>query len=1443
MSGGSAFDPLEIVDDPSDLIQQRSKRHEANGEVSTSPLALGEDTHAERLSSHESTSRRTLPAGFHDSGSSSASSSRRSLLPGQDPSSLQAGSNSSRPPKSASGSATSSGTASPSNQSKVWTPPPRPWEVKMRERANAALSAMQPDSANGSGSAIPTVSGSGARIPNELLQARRETSDTNQRRSQSSAAIDLTSDDVVDDEDEPQLVRVKQGDVISDETKNLGPVCVGIVSGVVLCMSGCPEPIASDSIAAKDPQQDNDPVWARANWPGASHWLTQPGFRPVMIRLRYVGYQYQQQTNANWSYGGHNPSQIAARGKPQLTVGVLLSPLAFQREQAALGVPVSARSAAAHIKDPFGTLSEKFTDALEPLLAQKVIQCEARCRLVERGQARNYIHPVQMLVFCNRPHVGLVGERLAQAGITLEQPDVGHYHASDYRGGPPLVNPHALGSGAGPAENAGNRFNEHMFMGGAGYGANRYVQSKEMTEEERRKQIETVYDQIIAGEELQLTSPSSLIKTDLFPHQKQGLTFLLDREKERSFDEAGEAGSSKMRSIDLTRAGDLTKDSVGLWKVIRSKTTGEIRGYRNVITQHEQDVAPHICRGAILADDMGLGKTITVISVIAGTMQEAKAFGKSEVTEASAQSSRAKEDEDDAQDVNGTESFAAGLLGSNSTKKRKALSSTSSSQSKKKKPGKREVQREDAEQARLRNLSTRSRATLIVSPLTIVSNWEEQIAEHWQRNKRPTVYIYHGSSRSEDPDYVANHDVVLTTYATLASEFANQSTWTEGAPSDGEKESDIDDEDDGGFEMYDAQGEVVSNNGKKPDKSKKKGKRKRAGGREAPNTLQRIEWFRIVLDEAHTIKEVRTMQCRAVCNLTAQRRLSLTGTPVQNRLDDLYAQIKFLRLEPFSDRFVWNEQCGQRQKKHALNSRSNANPNNEPLEQVALVKVQTIMKFLTLRRTKESRTATGEKLLELPAKNTRVVTITFDERERKKYRELHERYKEDFKEMEAEGTVGTNYATILQEISNLRICCDDPDLVDASKDMRRLRDGQLNISSAIREDGLSRARAARLFEVYSETDQAECGACGMDLSHNMDGSAGYTKEEASDDPLKAKAKPVLTRCGHVFCVTCWIKAVPEWKQLKRLKADAKCVCPTCDGTLAIIDDAIQLESIDLDGVTSARASPQDDTGDFSWGSDEDEPKPAKSRRGRNHGFGCDREVPVDDRIGLSHKTRFLLQDLIPFSRANPDSLLYDPSAPRIVHYVPTDAQRNAQPTLESVVATPLSADVDKYVPVKSVVFSQWTSMLDRVQSALQRAGIRSVRLDGKMRRPDRAAALEKFKSDPRVEVFLVSLRAGGFGLNLISACRAYCIEPAWNPAQEQQAMDRVHRLGQVNPVITTKIVTKDSIEERMIELQKRKQMLANKVAEKRTSASAATPAPTRAEEKEQRREEIRSLMA
>jgi SNF2 family DNA or RNA helicase len=103
-----------------------------------------------------------------------------------------------------------------------------------------------------------------------------------------------------------------------------------------------------------------------------------------------------------------------------------------------------------------------------------------------------------------------------------------------------------------------------------------------------------------------------------------------------------------------------------------------------------------------------------------------------------------------------------------------------------------------------------------------------------------------------------------------------------------------------------------------------------------------------------------------------------------------------------------------------------------------------------------------------------------------------------------------------------------------------------------------------------------------------------------------------------------------------------------------------------------------------------------------------------------------------------------------------------------------------------------------------------VRLDGST--VDRAGTVDRFQRDPEVPVFLVSLKAGGIGLNLTAADHVFLFDPWWNPAVEEQAFDRAHRIGQEKPVFVYRLVAAETVEERILDLQREKRALAELAA-------------------------------
>ena len=155
-----------------------------------------------------------------------------------------------------------------------------------------------------------------------------------------------------------------------------------------------------------------------------------------------------------------------------------------------------------------------------------------------------------------------------------------------------------------------------------------------------------------------------------------------------------------------------------------------------------------------------------------------------------------------------------------------------------------------------------------------------------------------------------------------------------------------------------------------------------------------------------------------------------------------------------------------------------------------------------------------------------------------------------------------------------------------------------------------------------------------------------------------------------------------------------------------------------------------------------------------------------------------------------------------------DPDRAADPAAKLEVLIPrLVEAVDE--GHKTLVFSQFTSLLAILRARLDAEGLAYEYLDGRTR--DRQAKVDRFQTDPECRLFLVSLKAGGVGLNLTAAEYVFLLDPWWNPAVEAQAIDRAHRIGQSRQVFAYRLIAKDTVEERVVELQARKRALADAI--------------------------------
>ena len=184
--------------------------------------------------------------------------------------------------------------------------------------------------------------------------------------------------------------------------------------------------------------------------------------------------------------------------------------------------------------------------------------------------------------------------------------------------------------------------------------------------------------------------------------------------------------------------------------------------------------------------------------------------------------------------------------------------------------------------------------TLVVCPASVLRQWARELDEKVAEEAKLSVLVYHGGSRTRNPEELAGYDVVLTTYAIVTNECPKQPLVDE------------DEADEKNVEKYGLSSDF-SNNKKRKKASivGKKGKKGRKGFDSSSfdcdsGTLARVSWSRVILDEAQTIKNHRTQVARACCSLRAKTRWCLSGTPIQNAIDDLYSYFRFLKYDPYA---------------------------------------------------------------------------------------------------------------------------------------------------------------------------------------------------------------------------------------------------------------------------------------------------------------------------------------------------------------------------------------------------------------------------------------------------------------------------------------------------------------------------------------------------------------
>ncbi|AEE32545.1 unnamed protein product [Arabidopsis thaliana] len=721
------------------------------------------------------------------------------------------------------------------------------------------------------------------------------------------------------------------------------------------------------------------------------------------------------------------------------------------------------------------------------------------------------------------------------------------------------------------------------------------------------------------------------------------------------------------------------------------------------------------CMGGILADDQGLGKTVSTIALILKQMHEAKLKSKNSGNqEAEALDLDADDESENAfEKPESKASNGSGVNGDSGIKKAKGEeASTSTRKFNRKRP---------------------AAGTLIVCPASVVRQWARELDEKVTDEAKLSVLIYHGGNRTKDPIELAKYDVVMTTYAIVSNEVPKQPL------------VDDDENDEKNSEKYGLASGFSINKKRKnvvgtTKKSKKKKGNNNAGDSSDPDsgTLAKVGWFRVVLDEAQTIKNHRTQVARACCGLRAKRRWCLSGTPIQNTIDDLYSYFRFLKYDPYA---VYKSFCHQIKGPISRNSLQ------------GYKKLQAVLRAIMLRRTKGTL-LDGQPIINLPPKTINLSQVDFSVEERSFYVKLESDSRSQFKAYAAAGTLNQNYANILLMLLRLRQACDHPQLV------KRYNSDSVG---KVSEEAVKKLPKEDLVSLLSRLESSPiCCVC--------------------HDPPE---DPVVTLCGHIFCYQCVSDYITG--------DEDTCPAPRCREQLA--HDVVFSKS-------TLRSCVADDLG-------------CSSSEDNSH----DKSVFQNGEFSSS-KIKAVLDILQSLSNQGTSNSTQNGQMASSSQQ-PNDDDDDDDDDVTIVEKTSLKSTPSNGGPIKTIIFSQWTGMLDLVELSLIENSIEFRRLDGTMSLIARDRAVKEFSNDPDVKVMIMSLKAGNLGLNMIAACHVILLDLWWNPTTEDQAIDRAHRIGQTRPVTVTRITIKNTVEDRILALQEEKRkMVASAFGEDHGGSSA-----------------------
>ncbi|KAF1941327.1 hypothetical protein EJ02DRAFT_455265 [Clathrospora elynae] len=676
------------------------------------------------------------------------------------------------------------------------------------------------------------------------------------------------------------------------------------------------------------------------------------------------------------------------------------------------------------------------------------------------------------------------------------------------------------------------------------------------------------------------------------------------------------------------------------------------------------------------------------------------------------------------------------------------------------------------------------KGTLVVAPLALIKQWEAEINSKVSKSHALKVLVHHGPNRTKSADKLKQYDVVITTYQVLASEH--------GACGEG------------------------------------------------PSGLMKgcfaVQWYRTMLDEAHSIKNRNAKMTKACYEVRSHYRWCLTGTPMQNNIDELQSLIKFLRIQPYCEMSSWKESISGPMK----NGRGN----------LAMKRLQVFLKAFMKRRTKDvlrkegalnfggkAKEGDAKPAFQIVDRNVETIIGEFTTKERIFYDRLQDRTQARLDEMM--GGEKQDYIGALVLLLRLRQACNHPDLIKSNvkDDKDALTTGSKSTPTGLQtpRKAAKESDADDLADLLGGLSVAtkRCDVCQNKLDSNNAVTGGVRCVECEEDLNASTKKPKKKKSRkHKHKGDKAKKHLRPKHDESEEEEDSRVVKPARNRRVIVDSDdedeegewlvpEDQQAAKDLGKAGGTDDENAEGVGESLASVDSDASETADETKSNVDSFivhdtDSEDDAPVIRKKQAKKPQRVVSLDSDDATESNSNSESDSESGSEVDSEDETDSDESetASDLTPSTKIRQLLAILEKETPDhKVIVFSQFTSMLDLIEPFLKRADYNFTRYDGSMRNDHREASLQKLRDDKRTRVLLCSLKCGSLGLNLTAASRVVIMEPFWNPFVEEQAIDRVHRLNQTVNVTVYRLSIHNSVEEKILALQEAKRKLANAAIE------------------------------